>query len=455
MNICIIGTGYVGLVTGTCLAELGHTVVCVDKVAHKVDSLKRNIMPIFEDGLADMVAENVEAGRLSFTTDLSQAMAQAKAVFIAVGTPSVETKDGSPAAADLSQVKAVAKEIAQTMTGYTVVINKSTVPVGTQKIVTDIIKGTNPTAAFDVVSNPEFLREGAAIGDFMNPDRIVVGQQTDKAAEIMQDLYKPLIDQGVAYLETTPKTAELIKYAANALLATKISFINEMADICEAADADVEELAMGIGLDNRIGPKFLKPGPGFGGSCFPKDTDALVHIAQQHGAPTHIVESVVEANNARKELMVKKIISACGGAVEGKKIAILGLTFKANTDDVRQSVSLVIVPALSRLGADVRAYDPEGNETAAEIMPTVNYKDSAQDALSGADVAVILTEWPEFENLDWGNMKDIMAAPLLVDLRNILDPIEMEKAGYTYISVGRHFQGLNVDAPFLIKNLRA
>jgi len=434
MKLTVIGAGYVGLVTATCLAEIGHTVVCVDIAPDKIEKLNNGIMPIFEADLDDMVGRNARAGRLTFTTDLAAGMQDTKAVFIGVGTPTAEDEEG---AADLSYVKAAAKEIAANIKDYTVVINKSTVPVGTAGMVSTLIKEANSGAACDVVSNPEFLREGNAIFDFMNPDRIVVGAHSKEAFEVMKEIYQPLIKKGAQYVETTPPTSELIKYASNAFLATKISFINEMANLCEQTGGDVEDLAKGIGLDSRIGPKFLKPGPGFGGSCFPKDTEALAHTARQYNAPVHIIESVIDSNTTRKVQMFEKIAAALGGSVRGKTIGVLGLTFKADTDDVRQSVSLVIVPLLQEHGAIIQAYDPQGMGEAKHYMPDLEYKDSAQEALAGADACVILTEWKEFVNLDWKAATNTMTQPLIVDLRNILNPVDVVEMGYSYTCIGR------------------
>jgi UDPglucose 6-dehydrogenase len=431
MRIAMIGTGYVGLVSGACLSEFGHDVVCIDKDAAKVEKLKTGGIPIYEPGLEDVVAVNAKAGRLSFTTDLKSAVAGADAIFIAVGTPS-RRGDGH---ADLSFVFAAAEEIADALTGYAVVVTKSTVPVGTSRRVEEIIRGKNAKAEFDMASNPEFLREGSALEDFRRPDRVVVGCDTDRAREVMREVYRPLYLNETPILFTSRESSELIKYAANAFLATKITFINEMADICEKVGGNVQDVARGIGLDGRIGNKFLHAGPGYGGSCFPKDTLALVQTAQQLGAPTRIVEAVVAVNETRKLAMAQKIESAFGG-VKGKTIAVLGLTFKPNTDDMRDAPSLVIVPALQAAGATIRAFDPEGAREARKLLNIELCKDT-YDALEGADGVVILTEWNEFRALDFAKMKAALKTPLMVDLRNIYRPSQMQEAGFRYISVGR------------------
>jgi UDPglucose 6-dehydrogenase len=431
MRIAMIGTGYVGLVSGACLSEFGHDVVCIDKDAAKVEKLKTGGIPIYEPGLDDVVAVNAKAGRLSFTTDLASAVAGADAVFIAVGTPS-RRGDGH---ADLSFVFAAAEEIATALTGYAVVVTKSTVPVGTSRRVEEIIRGKNPKAEFDMASNPEFLREGSALEDFRRPDRVVVGCDTERAREVMREVYRPLYLNETPILFTSRESSELIKYAANAFLATKITFINEMADICEKVGGNVQDVARGIGLDGRIGNKFLHAGPGYGGSCFPKDTLALVQTAQQLNAPTRIVEAVVAVNEARKLAMTQKIESAFGG-VKGKTIAVLGLTFKPNTDDMRDAPSLVIVPALQAAGAVIRAYDPEGAKEARKLL-NIELAADTYEALEGADGVVILTEWNEFRALDFARMKAALKTPLMVDLRNIYRPSQMQEAGFRYISVGR------------------
>jgi UDPglucose 6-dehydrogenase len=430
MRIAMIGTGYVGLVSGACLSEFGHTVVCVDKDATKVEALRRGVIPIFEPGLDEVVAANEKAGRLFFETDLKKAVAGADAVFIAVGTPS-RRGDGH---ADLSYVFAAAEEIAAALTGYAVVVTKSTVPVGTSRKVEDIIKKARPGVPFDMASNPEFLREGSAIEDFRRPDRVVVGCDTEKAKEVMKEVYRPLYLHETPILFTSRETSELIKYAANAFLATKITFINEMADLCERVGADVQDVARGIGLDGRIGGKFLHAGPGFGGSCFPKDTIALVKTAHEAGAPSRIVEAVVAVNDQRKVNMAKKIEDAFGG-VKGKTIAVLGLTFKPNTDDMRDAPSLVIVPALQQAGARIKAYDPEGAKEAGKHL-ALDFAASAYEALEGADGVVILTEWNEFRALDLVKVKAALKTPLMVDLRNIYRPSLMAQAGFRYVSVG-------------------
>jgi UDPglucose 6-dehydrogenase len=431
MRIAMIGTGYVGLVSGACLSEFGHQVVCVDKDADKVASLRAGGIPIYEPGLDEVVAANVKAGRLSFETDIAAAVKGAGAVFIAVGTPS-RRGDGH---ADLSYVFAAAEEIAAALTNYAVVVTKSTVPVSTSRKVEEIIRKANPKAEFDMASNPEFLREGSAIEDFRRPDRVVVGCDTDRARDVMREIYRPLYISETPILFTSRETSELIKYAANAFLATKITFINEMASLCEKVGGDVQDVARGIGLDGRIGGKFLHAGPGFGGSCFPKDTLALVKTARDMGAPSQIVEAVVAVNDARKVEMAKKIEAAFGG-VKGKTIAVLGLTFKPNTDDMRDAPSLVIVPHLQAAGATVRAYDPEGRKEAAKHL-TVDFRDNAYDTLDGADGVVILTEWNEFRALDLAKVKASLKRPLMVDLRNIYRPAQMAQAGFRYISVGR------------------
>ena len=431
MRIAMIGTGYVGLVSGACLSEFGHEVICVDKDAAKVTALRQGVIPIFEPGLDEVVAANVKAGRLSFATELKTAVAGADAVFIAVGTPS-RRGDGH---ADLSYVFAAAEEIAAALTGYAVVVTKSTVPVGTSRQVESIIKKIRPDAQFDMASNPEFLREGSAIEDFRRPDRVVVGCDTDRAREVMKEVYRPLFLNETPILFTSRETSELIKYAANAFLATKITFINEMASLCEKVGADVQDVSRGIGLDGRIGSKFLHAGPGFGGSCFPKDTLALVKTARDAGAPSRIVEAVMAVNDERKIEMAKKIEAAFGG-VKGKTIAVLGLTFKPNTDDMRDAPSLVIVPELQKAGATIRAYDPEGGKEAHKLLNLELCKD-VYDALSGADGVVILTEWNEFRALDFAKVKAALKTPLMVDLRNIYRPAQMAQVGFRYVSVGR------------------
>lgn len=434
MRLAMIGSGYVGLVSGACLADFGHDVVCVDRDRGKIDALIAGRMPIYEPGLDDLVARNVEAGRLSFTTDLAGAVGEAEAVFIGVGTPS-RRGDGR---ADLTYVFDAAREIAAAIRGYTVVVDKSTVPVGTGDEVDRIIREARPDAEFSVVSNPEFLREGAAIEDFKRPDRIVVGIEDERARGVMTEVYRPLYLNASPVLFTGRRTAELIKYAANAFLATKIGFINEMADLCEKVGADVQQVARGIGLDGRIGAKFLHAGPGFGGSCFPKDTRALVETAVEFGAPTRIVEAVIAGNEARKSAMAKKVIAAAGGSVEGLTVAVLGLTFKPNTDDMREAPSLPLIAELKAAGATVRAYDPVGMEQARPLIgEDVTFARDAYDCAQGADVVVIPTEWDAFRALDLVRLKGVMRRPVLVDLRNIYQPADMKRRGFEYVSVGR------------------
>lgn len=433
MRIAMIGTGYVGLVSGACFSEFGVTVTCVDKDVSKIDRLNRGEIPIYEPGLDKLVETSTKAERLFFTTDLKAAVAEADAVFIAVGTPS-RRGDGH---ADLSYVYAAAKEIAEALTGYTVVVTKSTVPVGTGREVERIIRETRPDADFDIVSNPEFLREGSAIGDFMRPDRVVIGARTERAREVMRALYRPLYLIETPIVFTSVETSELIKYAANTFLAAKITFINEIADLCEKLGADVHDVAKGIGLDGRIGKKFLHPGPGYGGSCFPKDTLALVRTAQEAGAPLRIIETVVDINDKRKRAMADKIIAACGGSVAGKTLAILGVTFKPNTDDMRDSPSLDIIPALQQAGATVRAFDPAGMHEAGKLLPGVVWCDTAYETMGGADALAIITEWNEFRALDLKRVKTLLKAPVLVDLRNVYEPEMMATAGFHYTCVGR------------------
>jgi len=432
MRVAMIGSGYVGLVSGTCFADFGHEVVCVDVNAQRIEDLKRGQIPIYEPGLDRLVADNAAAGRLSFTTDLAQAVRGAAAVFIAVGTPS-RRGDGH---ADLSYVSAAAREIAQALGGYTVVVTKSTVPVGTGDMVEQIIRETRPDAEFSVVSNPEFLREGAAIEDFKRPDRVVVGADDDRAKAVMGELYRPLSLNAAPVLYTDRRTAELTKYAANAFLATKITFINEMADLCEKVGADVQLVARGIGMDKRIGAKFLNAGPGYGGSCFPKDTLALIRSAQDHGVSLRVVESVVAVNDARKTAMARKVVKACGGSVKGKTIALLGLTFKPNTDDMRDAPSIAIIDALQRAGASIRAHDPVGMDQAKAVLTSVTYAADAYDAAVGADALVLVTEWDAYRALDLPRLKQRMAAPVVVDLRNIYRPEEMARHGFDHIRVG-------------------
>jgi UDPglucose 6-dehydrogenase len=441
MRIAMIGTGYVGLVSGACFSEFGHHVTCVDVDADKIARIEQGEMPIFEPGLDVLVEKNVANERLQFTTDLPTAVSAADAVFIAVGTPT-RRGDGH---ADLTYVYAAAEQIAAAIDHYTVIITKSTVPVGTGREVEAIIRKARPDATFDVVSNPEFLREGAAIEDFMRPDRIVIGTESDAAKDAMRELYRPLFLRETPILFTSRETSELIKYASNTFLATKITFINEIADLCERLGANVQDVAKGIGMDGRIGSKFLHPGPGYGGSCFPKDTLALVRTGQEYGAPLRIVETVVEANEQRKARMAEKIIAGCGGSVEGKTIAVLGLTFKPNTDDMRDSASLTIVPALQEAGASIRAYDPEGMDEAKTLLSDIVWCDDAYETMEGADAVAIITEWNEFRALDLGRAKTLMRAPVMIDLRNIYTPAEMADAGFAYTSVGRPSSGMLMD----------
>jgi UDPglucose 6-dehydrogenase len=433
MRIAMIGTGYVGLVSGACFSDFGHDVTCVDKDKGKIDALKRGVMPIFEPGLDQLVERNVRGGRLSFTTDLKRGVDGADAIFIAVGTPS-RRGDGH---ADLRYVFGAAREIAEALTGPAAIVTKSTVPVGTGDEVERILREVNPGARAWVVSNPEFLREGAAIEDFKRPDRIVVGTEDEDAAEILREVYRPLYLNKAPLLFTSRRTAELIKYAANAFLATKITFINEIADLCEIVGADVQDVSRGIGLDNRIGGKFLHAGPGYGGSCFPKDTLALLKTAEDHGAPLRVVESVAKSNEARKRAMGRKIIAALGGEARGKTVALLGLTFKPNTDDMRDAPSLSIVQALEDAGATVRGYDPEGTEQARPLMPNVEFFDGAYKAADGADAVVLVTEWDVLRALDLPRLARSMAQPVFVDLRNVYPPDEVAEAGLRGYSVGR------------------
>ncbi|HEY0957980.1 MAG TPA: UDP-glucose/GDP-mannose dehydrogenase family protein [Novosphingobium sp.] len=434
MRITMIGSGYVGLVSGACFSDFGHEVVCVDKDESKIVALNEGRIPIYEPGLDDLVSRNAASGRLTFTTDLPSAVAQADAVFIAVGTPS-RRGDGY---ADLSYVYGAAEEIARAIQGFTVVVDKSTVPVGTGDEVERIIRATNPEAEFAVISNPEFLREGAAIDDFKHPDRIVIGGSDDRGLQVMRELYRPLFLGGKSPLiEMSRRGAELTKYAGNAFLATKITFINEIADLCEKVGADVRDVARGIGLDKRIGGKFLNAGPGYGGSCFPKDTLALLKTAQDYEAPQRIVEAVVAVNDQRKRAMGRKVIAACGGSVRGKRIAVLGLTFKPNTDDMRDSPSISIIRALQDAGALVAACDPEGVEQARPLLDGVNFVTDPWEAVEGAAAAVIVTEWDAYRALDLGRMASLLAQPVLVDLRNIYDREAAETAGLEYHAIGR------------------
>ena len=437
MRIAMIGGGYVGLVSGACFAEFGTEVAVVEADPAKLAALREGRIPIFEPGLDRLVAENVAAGRLSFGDDIAAAVKDAEAVFIAVGTPT-RRGDGH---ADLSYVYAAAEQVAKAMTGYGVIVTKSTVPVGTGRRVAEIVRAARPDLEFDVASNPEFLREGNAIGDFMRPDRVVIGAETERAQEVMRRLYRPLYLIETPIVFTGIETAELIKYAANSFLAMKVSFINEIADLCEHVGADVHDVARGIGLDGRIGRKFLHPGPGFGGSCFPKDTLALMRTAQDAGAPLRLVETVVAVNDARKAGMAHRISAACGGSVRGKTIAVLGLTFKPETDDMRDSPSLTIVSRLVDDGARIRAFDPEGMETAKPLLPSsVTYCTDAPDAVTGADAVVVVTEWNEFRALAPARLKALMSGNVVVDLRNIWDPVAFRQAGLRYQSIGRPSQ---------------
>ena len=433
MRVAMIGAGYVGLVSGGCFADFGHTVVCVDNDADKVAALKRGEMPIFEPGLAELVDKNVRENRLSFTTDLSGAVKAAEAVFIAVGTPS-RRGDGH---ADLSYVFQAAQDIASVLDGYKVIVTKSTVPVGTGDEVERIIAERCPGAEFVVASNPEFLREGAAIADFKHPDRIVVGSTDTRARAVIADIYRPLFLNQAPIMYTGRRTAELIKYAANAFLATKITFINEIADLCEQTGANVQEVARGIGLDNRIGAKFLNAGPGYGGSCFPKDALALLKTAQDYGTPSRIVETVVSVNEQRKRAMARKVIAACGGSIRGHTIAVLGLTFKPNTDDMRDAPSIALITALRDAGANVRAFDPEGMKQARAVIDSIEYADSAYACIDGADALVIVTEWEPFRALDLDRVKSLLKKPIVVDLRNVYRLEDMKRRGFTYVSIGR------------------
>ena len=433
MRVAMIGTGYVGLVSGACFADFGHHVACVDKDRSKIEALKRGDMPIYEPGLAELVDANLRERRLSFSTDLAEPVRNAEAIFIAVGTPS-RRGDGH---ADLTYVYTAAREIAAHLDGFTVVITKSTVPVGTGDEVERIIRQERPDADVAVVSNPEFLREGAAIRDFKHPDRIVVGTDDARARDVMASLYRPLYLNAAPILYTGRSTAELIKYAANAFLATKITFINEIAELCEKVGADVQEVARGIGLDNRIGTKFLHAGPGFGGSCFPKDAQALIKTAQDHAAPLRIVETVLAVNDVRKRAMARKVAAALGGNLRDKTIALLGLTFKPNTDDMREAPSIALVTALRDMGAKVRAYDPAGMEQAKLVLDGVTYCDGPYACAQGANALVIVTEWEQFRALDLGRLKRVMASPVLIDLRNIYRPDDLAKLGFIYDSIGR------------------
>ena len=436
MRLTMIGTGYVGLVSGTCFSEFGHHVTCVDINPERIETLNAGKVPIFEPGLDDLVRRNVEARRLKFTTDIKEGVDGADAVFIAVGTPS-RRGDGH---ADLSYVYEAARQIASSVTGPCVIVNKSTVPVGTARAVEKIVAEVNPPHPVEIASNPEFLREGSAINDFTHPDRVVVGVNSQMAREVMREIYRPLFLRETPIFFTGWESAELIKYAANSFLAVKIGFINEIADLCEKVGGDVKDVAKGIGMDKRIGDKFLNPGPGYGGSCFPKDTLALLKTAEDYEAPVSIVNATVDANNKRKHAMVDRVVKACGGNVSGKTIGILGLTFKPNTDDMRDAPSLEIIPALQKLGAKIRAYDPEGRHQAEPMLPGVEFADGvegAYDAVEGASAVVLITEWNEFRALDLRRIKAKLAAPVFVDLRNVYRPDEMRELGFSYSSIGR------------------
>ncbi len=429
----MIGVGYVGLVSGACFSEFGHDVVCIDSDAGRIAGLERGEIPIYEPGLDELVARNRAAGRLRFTTDLKVAMDGAEAVFIAVGTPS-RRGDGH---ADLSYVYQAARDISAQLKNYAVIVTKSTVPVGTGREVERIIHAARPDAEFDVASNPEFLREGSAIGDFMRPDRIVIGTESERAKEILRRIYRPLSLRETPLLFADLETAELIKYAANAFLALKISYINQISDLCEKVGADVHDVARGIGLDGRIGPKFLHPGPGYGGSCFPKDTNALMHTAREVGAPLSLVEATVSYNEARKSDMAERVLALLDGNAKGKRVAILGLTFKPNTDDMREAPSLTILPRLRAAGIEVTAHDPAGMEEARKLMPDVIYCEDAYETLAGADALVLLTEWNAYRGMDIRRMHGLMRQPLVIDLRNVYRSREMRRAGFTYHSLGR------------------
>ena len=434
MKIAVIGTGYVGLVSGVCFSDFGHDVVCVDKDPAKIAKLENGEVPIYEPGLEDLMAKNVDAGRLTFTMDLASAIDGAEAVFIAVGTPT-RRGDGH---ADLTFVMAVAEEIAKAAKHYTVIVTKSTVPVGTNRQVKQVVRKANPDLDFDVASNPEFLREGAAIDDFMRPDRVVVGVQSDRAAQVMADVYRPLFLRDFPVVITDLESAEMIKYAANAFLATKITFINEIAALCERTGADIKQVSKGMGLDGRIGNKFLHAGPGYGGSCFPKDTKALARIGQEHAVPMQITEAVIKVNEEVKRRMVDKLLDLCGGTFNGKLIAVLGVTFKPNTDDMRDAPALTIIPALVGGGAKVRVTDPQGRHEGEALLPGVNWVDDAYKAARNADLVVILTEWNEFRGLDLKRIAKHMATPRMADLRNIYSTKDAKRAGFeAYISIGR------------------
>lgn len=438
MRVTIIGSGYVGLVTGACFAEFGHYITCVDKDSQKIQKLKDGISPIYEPGLDDLIQQGRKAGRLNFTTDLKMALKEADAVFLAVGTPS----HSETGAANVDYIFEAAREVATHLDHYCVIVTKSTVPVGTARQLVNIIRETNPSLDFDVASNPEFLREGAAIHDFMRPDRVVIGTESSRAQEILKQLYRPLYLIETPIVFTNIESAEIAKYAANAFLATKVAFINEMADLCEATGGDIQDVAKAMGLDGRIGKKFLNAGPGFGGSCFPKDTRALVHIAEQAGTPSKIVDAVMKSNEFRKQNMVSKIMSALGGDVAGKKIAILGLTFKPNTDDMREAPSLVIIPALQKAGATIYAYDPIGHTQAQHLLKNVIYGSDPYTTVEGVDAIVLLTEWNEFRAMNLQKMAKMVKQRLFIDLRNVYKAEEALAAGFHYISIGRSSVGV-------------
>lgn len=433
MRLVMVGSGYVGLVSGACFADFGHDVICVDKIPEKIEALNKARIPIFEPGLADLVRKNLNAGRLHFSLDLADAVKNADAVFVAVGTPA-RRGDGH---ADLGYVYAAVAEVARASTGYLVIVTKSTVPVGTGDEVERIVRSVNPSADIDVVSNPEFLREGAAISDFKRPDRIVIGVESDRAEAVMREIYRPLYLNEAPFLSCDRRTSELIKYAGNAFLAMKISFINEMADLCEKVHADVQKVARGIGLDKRIGDKFLHAGPGYGGSCFPKDTLALVKTAQDHEISLSLIEATVAFNDKRKRAMARKIVAACDGDIRGKKIAVLGLTFKPNTDDMREAPSISIIQALNDNGANVHAYDPEGMEAARSYVEGVTYGEGPYEIATGADALVIVTEWDIFRALDFGRLHQVMSSPVIVDLRNVYSKAEAVRSGFRYVGIGR------------------
>ncbi len=435
MKITMIGTGYVGLVTGTCFAEFGHHVICVDKDQKKIDKLIEGVIPIYEPGLDALVEKNVKEGRLTFTTTLPEAVSQAEAVFLAVGTPTSRRGDGY---ADLTYIYEASREVAQHLTDYTVIVDKSTVPVGTARQVERIVREVNPSADFDVASNPEFLREGAAISDFMRPDRVVIGVEEPRAEQVLRNIYKPLYRRETPIVQTGIETAELTKYAANAFLASKISFINEMALLCDEIGANVIDLARGIGMDGRIGSKFLHPGPGYGGSCFPKDTMALLRIAQEHGQSLRVVEAAVEVNGAQKAKMIKKIRDIFGGSVTGKTLAVLGLTFKPETDDMRDAPSITILPALLEKGAVIKAHDPQGMEEAAKLLPDgIHYVNNSYEACKEADAVILLTEWNQYRALDLEKIGSLMRNKVFIDLRNVYEPERLKEMGFQYVGVGR------------------